>query len=551
MDNANEDQNLSGTPQVPEGPVPSGTRDDFTQERLASSPLGSALGHSFASTEPNDPFVHPQSAAHASPQSSHPQQAAHAASQPAAPEHAVQTEAASETFAAPTSTLPQAADANMPRHPFDTQEYPSPVSPMVDDFHDEEPPRKKRKWVKPVVIAVVALLIVALIAPSVISIVRRAASALSGSSANSQPPISITTNSDSEDTAVAVAAKTTPSVVSVYCTSGNSAGMGSGVILDTQGNILTNDHVIDGADSITVTISGHSYEASVVGSDPSSDLAVIRADLHGDTVVPMEIGDSSQLRVGDWVMSVGSPFGFESSVSQGIVSALYRSTLMEGHSGNTLYANLIQVDAVINPGNSGGALVDKTGRLVGVCTLYSSDTESFAGVGFAIPGNYAIDIAKKIISGSPVTHAYIGLSMQTVNARNARRNNLSVDQGAYIAEVAEGGPGSQAGLKVGDVIVGIGSTDITSADGAILAVRSHSIGETVPVRVIRGTEELTVDVTFASDEALLQQQEENRRPLDEPGTSNPRTRDYSQRNRGDDSELIQELLNLLQERNGR
>ena len=320
----------------------------------------------------------------------------------------------------------------------------------------------------------------------------------------------ITIDPNDEDTTVAnaVAAKALPSVVTVYCTYANGEGMGSGVIYDADGNIITNNHVIENAESITVTIDGKSYDASLVGTDPSSDLAVIKAELNGDSVTPMEIGNSADLQVGDWVMSVGSPFGLENSVSQGIVSALSRNTLLEGSSGNTLYTNLIQTDATINPGNSGGALVNDQGQLVGICTLYSSDTESFAGIGYAIPSDYATQIADKIIAGETVTHAYIGLSMQTVNAQNAFRNNLAVNQGAYVVEVTEGGPADKAGIEVGDVITGIDNEEITSADGAILAIRSHDIGDTVTVRVMRGEEEKSFEVTLGSDEALQQESED-------------------------------------------
>ena len=327
---------------------------------------------------------------------------------------------------------------------------------------------------------------------------------------------SITIDPNDEDTTVAnaVAAKALPSVATVYCTYANGEGMGSGVIYDADGNIITNNHVIEDAESITVTIDGKSYDASLVGTDPSSDLAVIKAELNGDSVTPMEIGNSADLQVGDWVMSVGSPFGLENSVSQGIVSALSRNTLLEGSSGNTLYTNLIQTDATINPGNSGGALVNDQGQLVGICTLYSSDTESFAGIGYAIPSDYATQIADKIIAGETVTHAYIGLSMQTVNAQNAFRNNLAVNQGAYVVEVTEGGPADKAGIEVGDVIIGIDDEEITSADGAILAIRSHDIGDTVTVRVMRGEEEKSFEVTLGSDEALQQESEDETVSID-------------------------------------
>lgn len=359
---------------------------------------------------------------------------------------------------------------------------------------------------------------------------------------------SITINPSGEDTstAKAVAAKSLPSVVTVTCELDSGEGLGSGVILDTDGNILTNNHVVEDAESITVTINGKSYDASLVGTDSSSDLAVIKADLQGDSVTPIEVGDSSALQVGDWVMTVGSPFGLEQSVSQGIVSALTRNELMQSTSGNTLYTNLIQVDAAINPGNSGGALVNEQGQLVGICTLYSSDTESFAGIGFAIPGNYAVDVAQKIISGEQVTHAYIGLSMQTVNAQNAKANKLSVSQGAYVADVTSGSPAEEAGIQKGDIIVGIGDTQITSADGAILAVRSHSIGETVQVTVMRGSEEKTFSVTLGSDEELQrQQQEEASKPVSDLNSTtngNGTGNGY-----GDNSEVLQQFQQWLQQ----
>lgn len=363
----------------------------------------------------------------------------------------------------------------------------------------------------------------------------------SGTSQN----ITIDPSDEDTTTANAVAAKALQSVVSVYCTYADGTGMGSGVIYDTKGNIITNNHVIEDAQSITVTINGKSYDATLVGTDASSDVAVIKADLGGDSVTPIEVGDSSELQVGDWVMSVGSPFGLDSSVSQGIVSALYRNTLMQGSSGNTLYTNLIQVDASINPGNSGGALVDSEGKLIGICTLYSSDTESFAGIGFAIPGNYATEVADKIIAGEMVTHAYIGVSMQTVNARNAASNNLSVNYGAYVVEVTDGSPADEAGIQEGDVIIGIDGTEITSADGAILAVRSHEIGETVPVTLMRGDQEVTVNVTFGSDEALQQQQQEQQ---EQQNQQNQNQQNQDQNTLGDNvDDLMEQFQDWLQQ----
>ena len=238
-----------------------------------------------------------------------------------------------------------------------------------------------------------------------------------------------------------------------------------------------------------------------MGSDASSDIAVVHAEVDdGTTLTPIEVGDSSSLVVGEWVMTIGSPLGLEQSVSTGIVSALYRSTLTQSASGNTIYTNLIQTDAAINQGNSGGALVNAQGQLVGINTLLASETQSFSGIGLAIPGNYAVDIAEKIIAGEPVTHAYMGVSVQTVNATNAQANNLGANEGAYVAAVTDGGSAASAGIQVGDIITKVDDTDVASADGLILAVRSHSVGDTVTVTYVRGNETKTAQVTLGSDE---------------------------------------------------
>ena len=334
------------------------------------------------------------------------------------------------------------------------------------------------------------------------------------------PTVNITASSEDATIAQAVAAKDLASVVSITVTTQKGQGLGSGVVLDRDGNIITNYHVIEGAQAISVSIDGTSYDATVVGSDSSSDIAVLHVDLKGKQVTPMEIGDSDSLVVGDWVMTIGSPFGLDQSVSAGIVSSLARNQLMKSTAGETIYANLIQVDAAINPGNSGGALVNKEGKLVGICTLFSSDTESFAGIGFAIPGNYAVNIAKKIIAKEPVTHAYIGLTMQTVNAQNAATNKLPVSQGAYVVSVTEGSPAAAAGIEKGDIITGFDSTAITSADGMILAVRSHNIGDTVTVKFMRGNEEKTASVTLGSDEELQKEQAQRNSGSDDSGIGN-------------------------------
>ena len=327
-------------------------------------------------------------------------------------------------------------------------------------------------------------------------------------------------------TAETVAAKVLPSVVSVKATSDSSGSTGSGVILNTNGDILTNYHVIEGMDTFSITVNDKEYECTVVGKDPTSDLAVLHADLKGDSVTPIEVGNSDKLAPGSWVMSVGSPFGLDHSVSAGIVSALSRGDMLETEGGETtIYANLIQVDAALNPGNSGGALVDSNGQLVGICTLFSSDTKSFAGIGFAIPANYAIDIANQILSGQQVRHAYIGLSMQTVTPRVEKRNNLSVDYGAYVAGLLDDSPAEGAGIKKGDVIISIGGERVISADAAIIAVRSHKIGETVPVEIMRGEDRLTINVTLGSDESLSSKKEKEKNNTNDTDDKQDRTED--------------------------
>ena len=355
-------------------------------------------------------------------------------------------------------------------------------------------------------VAVVAALVVG----GFVAMPSSATSGKTGSAGTTSSGQTVTVNSgDSTDTTLAnaVAQKALPSVVSINVTTSDGEGVGSGVVLDTDGNILTNYHVIEGAQSISVSTGDASYDATVVGSDESSDLAVIKIDAGDAALTPIEVGDSSTLQVGDWVMSLGSPFGLEQSVSTGIVSSLYRSTMLQNTSGNTIYTNLIQTDATINPGNSGGALVNDEGKLVGINSLIESYSGSSSGVGFAIPGNYAVEVAQKLIAGQTVTHAYIGGSFQTVTANNARSNTLSVNQGAYVAELADDGPAAQAGIQKGDVITALDDEEITSSDALVLAVRSHSVGDTVTVTLMRGSKQMQVQVTLGSDEALQQQQD--------------------------------------------
>ena len=316
---------------------------------------------------------------------------------------------------------------------------------------------------------------------------------------------------DPEDTTLAetVSAKALPSVVSITAQGEDGGGVGSGVILDEDGNILTNYHVIEGATDLAVALDGgESYEAEVVGTDESSDLAVIRLkDAKDVDLTPIEIGDSDNLNVGEWVMAIGSPFGNEQSVSTGIVSALYRSTALPSTSGTSIYANMIQTDAAINPGNSGGALVNDKGELIGINSVIESYSGSSSGVGFAIPVNYAMNIANQIIDGKTPVHPYLGVTLTSVNALSARQDNLSVSEGARVVEVAADGPADKAGLKADDIVTKIGDTDVTSADSLIIAMRTYEVGDKVELTVVRGKDEKKLEVTLGSDEDLQKEQD--------------------------------------------
>lgn len=313
----------------------------------------------------------------------------------------------------------------------------------------------------------------------------------------------------------AVAAKTLPSVVCIYVyaqqenpygwfsTGGSTtetlASLGSGVILSEDGYIITNYHVIEGESSLKVSINNEQYDATLVGGDATSDLAVIKVEGATD-LVPIEVGSSADLVVGEWVMTVGSPYGMEQSVGSGIVSAVSRSSASLQTAGDSaIYANLIQTDAPINPGNSGGALVDSDGKLVGINTLTASYSGSNSGVGFAIPIDYAYSIATQIINGEEPSHAQLGVSLLTIDATTAQRYGLATDQGAYVSSAYAGA--AEAGIQEGDIITKIDGKTTTSATDVILAVRSHMPGDTVNVEVNRSGELLSMDAVLTSDTA--------------------------------------------------
>ena len=325
-----------------------------------------------------------------------------------------------------------------------------------------------------------------------------------------------------EDSSLAsqVAAKAVPSIASItvsrngegaasVVSSSDSGSIGSGVLLDKDGNILTNYHVVEYADgnngySITAKIGDKSYEAKIIGKDASSDLAVIKIDAGGDELTPIEVGSSDKLSVGDWVMSIGSPFGNEQSVSTGIVSAKSRDITMSGNDGSTsFYCDMIQTDAAINPGNSGGALVNEKGELVGINSIIESSSSSSAGVGFAIPSDYAIDVANTIISGKEVEHPRIGATVGTVTPQMSKRLGLGNGAyGAYVNDVTKDSPADKAGIKKGDVITKIDGEQVDAATSLITSIRNHKVGDKVILTILRDSKEQEVEVELASDATL-------------------------------------------------
>lgn len=289
-------------------------------------------------------------------------------------------------------------------------------------------------------------------------------------------------------------------------------GTGSGVVLTEDGYILTNNHVVEGGAAWTVTIEGKTYDCDLVGTDPSSDVAVLKAkDASGLT--PMEIGDSNDLVVGEWVMTIGSPFGLEQSVATGIVSATNRSQIMSGaesgSSTDTIYPNMIQTDAAINPGNSGGAMVDAEGKLIGINTLITSYSGNYSGVGFAIPVNYAMGIANRLMAGEEPTYAQLGVSLSNINAAVAENYGLTSDEGAYVAEVVPDSPAAQAGIVEGDIITGFNGKAVVSSSDLMLDVRGEQPGSEVTLTVVKADgQSQDIKVTLGESSPVASQQEE-------------------------------------------
>jgi putative serine protease PepD len=353
-----------------------------------------------------------------------------------------------------------------------------------------------------------------------------AASCSSGSSSAQTPgsptsvattPAASTSPTGTEGSTPDVYAKVSPAIVQITgltTSQGQQAEvLGSGIVIDSSGNILTNYHVISGASDITVTLSDEAaVSAQVVGTDPADDLAVVKADFSGVNLTVANLGDSSQVRIGQSVIAIGNPFGLQETVTEGVISGNDRS--LPSQTSKPL-VQLFQTDAAINPGNSGGALVDLNGNVVGINTALEnpSGQDVFIGIGYAIPINDAKDHLPDMLAGKTIVHARLGASTITVNPALAKTLGLSVNAGAYVVAVDSGGPAAQAGLqaagssganplltpKGGDVIVGADSTTINTSDDLINYIdHNKAPGDTVTLHVVRGSNKIDISVTLAA-----------------------------------------------------
>ena len=280
--------------------------------------------------------------------------------------------------------------------------------------------------------------------------------------------------------------------------SNRERGQGSGIVIDAKGLVLTNAHVVDGADRVEVSLAdGRELEGQVLGADSITDLAVVSIP-GGSGLKAAPLGDSEALEVGDWAIALGTPYGLERTVTLGIVSSLHRNITSLGFSDKRL--ELIQTDAAINPGNSGGPLINADGEVVGINTLVRSGPG--AGLGFAIPINLAKGVAAQLGSGSAVVHPYLGLQLVPLNARLARDNNsdpnalvqLPEREGALVQRVLPESPAEKAGLRRGDLVVSAAEQTVPDPAALLRLVEASTVGEALPLTVLRGDQELQLSI---------------------------------------------------------
>lgn len=266
--------------------------------------------------------------------------------------------------------------------------------------------------------------------------------------------------------------------------------LGSGVIVDDKGLILTNNHVIAGADEIKVTLTDKRvFKAKIIGTDPSTDIAVIKLE-NANNLPIARLGDSNKLSVGEWVLAIGNPLGLSSTVTSGIISAKGRNNV-----GVTDFENFIQTDAAINPGNSGGALVNLQGEVIGINTAIASKTGGYMGIGFAIPSNMARKIMSDLVHKGKVSRGYLGISIQNIDDSIAKSLNLTNDKkGIVVGQIEPLSPAEKAGLKTYDIITNLNGVEISDVNSFRNAIASADPGQTAKLKVIRENEQIELSV---------------------------------------------------------
>jgi serine protease DegQ len=277
------------------------------------------------------------------------------------------------------------------------------------------------------------------------------------------------------------------------------SSLGSGVIVNADGYILTNQHVVAAADEIEVALAdGRTAPATIVGADPETDLAVIRVNLKNLSAITF--GDSDKVEVGDVVLAIGNPFGVGQTVTMGIVSALGRS-----HLGINTFENFIQTDAAINPGNSGGALVDSNGNLVGINSAIFSKSGGSQGIGFAIPESLVKQVMEQIIQHGEVTRGWLGVSMRDMNSETAQAFNLPDIAGTLVIGVLRNGPADRAGIQPGDILLGVNGKKLADSSAVLSYVAQLAPGAQAQISVMRKRNERKVNVTIAKRPPLQQE----------------------------------------------
>ena len=309
-----------------------------------------------------------------------------------------------------------------------------------------------------------------------------------------------------------VASGVSGSVVSIQTTMANGTAKGSGAIIDTEGHIITNNHVISGAQQIQVTLAnGNIYSAQLVGTDTTTDLAVIKLDNPPSGLKAVEFADSDKLAVGENVMAIGNPLGYDDTATTGIVSALNRPVTVTDDNNNEIVTNAVQIDAAINPGNSGGPTFNAAGQVIGInssiaSTAASSDSAGSIGIGFAIPSNLVKRVADEIIKDGKVKHVALGVVIKsdTVEADGVTRGGATITKSSATGSaVVSGGPADKAGLKEGDTIVAFNGNAVNNNYSLLGYVRAAALGDKVTLTIVRDGKTMNVDVTLDQEESSV------------------------------------------------